>query len=108
MTTTRRGRALATCPTIPGCDGYWHHDDTHVAPLSEAPLASGNLIAELVNDHAEGTYVTLYAYGSDLEGTAFHSSDPAELYARAAAFRQFADAIEDAADYFARQTGAQR
>ena len=101
----RASTPATTCTTIPGCDGYWHPEAVHVAPLAEAPLASGSLIAEMVNDQAEGSYVTLYAYGTDLEGTALHSSDPAELYARAAAFRHFADAIERAADHFARRIG---
>lgn len=93
--------ATLTC-TLPGCDGYWHYEGTCVAPMAEIPLGDGQLIGELVAEADRPAYVTIFGFNLDIDGTAIRSSAPAELYAQAARFRAFADAVEHAADYFAR------
>lgn len=90
-----------TC-AIPNCDGYWHHEGTCVAPLAEIPFGDGSIIAEMVAEADQPAYAVIFGFMLDIDGRAIRSSDPAELYTQAARIREFAEAIETAADYFAR------
>lgn len=87
----------ADCGMV-GCDGFFHDQGTHVAPLGELKLTGeGGISVELVGYEGGEQHVTVYSFDLPMDATHLRSSDPAELHALADRFHAFGDAVDTGA-----------
>lgn len=84
---------------IPGCDGFFHDDDTCVTDVAEIKLdGQGKLCAELVAQAGAQPHVVTYTF--DLVGSdeiLSRLTDPADVRTMASEYRAFADSLDLAA-----------